>query len=156
MQAILPRLLMPKLNAFSYRLQGYEINPNSRVSSNASISGNIIISVGSGTYIGDRAVLTGGVGNIFIGKNCDISDNVIICSGTHNIGSSSRRAGRGNGKNITIGDGSWIGVGSIILSGVNIGDGCIIGAGSVVNKSVPNNVIAAGNPAKIIKYLDNE
>ena len=47
----------------------------------------------------------------------------------------------------------WIGSGSIILSGVNIGDNAVIGAGSVVTKDVPENMIAVGSPAKVIKSI---
>ena len=56
-------------------------------------------------------------------------------------------------KPITVGDGCWIGAGSIILGGVTIGDGTTIGAGSVVTKSIPSRVVAAGNPARIIRDL---
>ncbi len=55
---------------------------------------------------------------------------------------------------ITIGDDVWIGAGAIVLPGVTIGSGTTIGAGSVVTRSVPSNVVAAGNPARIIRRLD--
>lgn len=54
---------------------------------------------------------------------------------------------------VTIGRNVWIGGGSIILPGVTIGDGTTVGAGSVVTKSLPANVLAVGNPCKIIKHL---
>lgn len=56
-------------------------------------------------------------------------------------------------KPITVGRGCWIGAGAIILGGVTIGDGTVVGAGSVVTKSLPERVVAAGNPAKIIRDL---
>lgn len=52
---------------------------------------------------------------------------------------------------ILIGDEAWIGVGSIVLSGVSIGKGAVIGAGSVVMNDIPDNAIAAGNPARVLK-----
>jgi acetyltransferase-like isoleucine patch superfamily enzyme len=52
---------------------------------------------------------------------------------------------------ITIGDDAWLGYGVIVLDGVGIGDGAVIGAGSVVTRDVPANVIAAGNPARVIR-----
>lgn len=52
---------------------------------------------------------------------------------------------------ITIGSNCWIGAKVTVLAGVNIGDDCIIGAGSVVTKSIPDNSVAVGNPAKVIK-----
>lgn len=55
---------------------------------------------------------------------------------------------------ITIGDDVWIGAGAIILPGITIGSGTTIGAGSVVTKSLPDRVVAAGNPARVIRRLD--
>ena len=55
---------------------------------------------------------------------------------------------------ITIGEDCWIGGGAIICPGVTIGNRCIIGAGSVVTKDIPNDSIAVGNPAKVIKNLN--
>ena len=57
-------------------------------------------------------------------------------------------------KPVYIGKKCWIGEKTIILPGVSVGDGCIIGAGSVVTKDIPNNCMAVGNPAKIIKKWD--
>jgi len=56
---------------------------------------------------------------------------------------------------ITIGKRCWIGAGAIILPGVSIGDGSVVGAGSVVTKSLPERVVAVGNPACIIKSVDD-
>lgn len=55
---------------------------------------------------------------------------------------------------ITIGEDCWIGGGAIICPGVTIGNRCIIGAGSVVTKDIPDDSIAVGNPAKVIKNLN--
>lgn len=55
-----------------------------------------------------------------------------------------------------IGDGTWIGEKVCILSNVSIGEKCIIGAGSVVTKSVPDYCVAVGNPAKVVKYWDDD
>ena len=54
---------------------------------------------------------------------------------------------------ITIGNNVWIGGNATILPGVNIGDNSVIGAGSVVTKDIPSNVLAVGNPCRIIKKL---
>jgi len=55
---------------------------------------------------------------------------------------------------IVIGDNVWLGVNATVLKGVNIGDNSVIGAGSVVTRDIPPNVIAAGNPCKVIKPLE--
>lgn len=59
-------------------------------------------------------------------------------------------------KPITIGEKCWIGAGSIILPGVTIGNGTTVGAGSVVTKSLPARVLALGNPARIVRSVDDE
>lgn len=153
LQRLLPRLLFPLLNVYSYNLQGYKVSKYARVCSTVRMSGNISISINSGSYIGDYTQLTGGEGNISIGQNCDISDQVIICTGTHYVGDSSRRAGTGYGKSVMIGNGVWIGIGAIVLPGVKISDGCIVAAGSVVTSSFPPNTLIAGNPAISKKVL---
>lgn len=85
---------------------------------------------------------------IKIGENVKISENVIIRdSDDHQID----RKGYEKSKPIYIGDHVWIGMGAIILKGVNIGDGAVIGAGSIVNKDVPPNTLCAGCPARVIK-----
>jgi len=59
-------------------------------------------------------------------------------------------------KPIHIKEGAWISSGVIILGGVTIGKNAVVGAGSIVTKNIPNNAIVAGNPAKIIKYIDRK
>ncbi len=57
---------------------------------------------------------------------------------------------------MTIGDNVWIGGSSTVLPGVTIGNNVVIGAGSVVTKDVPDNVIAAGNPCRVIRTITEE
>lgn len=62
----------------------------------------------------------------------------------------------GEPKSITIKDNVWLGVNSIILKGVTIGRNTVIGANSVVVKAIPSNVVASGNPAKVIRKLTSD
>ena len=55
---------------------------------------------------------------------------------------------------VNIGNNVWIGAGAIILPGVSIGDNSVIGAGSVVTKDIPANVVAVGNPCKVLREID--
>nr|WP_285849381.1 DapH/DapD/GlmU-related protein [Niallia taxi] len=61
----------------------------------------------------------------------------------------------GYGIPITVGNDVWIGGSCVILAGITIGDNSIVAAGSVVTKDVPANTVVAGNPAKVIKSIDN-
>lgn len=100
---------------------------------------------------------------ITIGDNSGIGPNVQIYAVTHPVKPQERLTGNSDGDltfwrtssaPVTIGSNVWIGGGSIILPGVTIGDNTTIGAGSVVTKSIPANCLAAGNPCKVIRYLD--
>lgn len=97
-----------------------------------------------------------------IGNNVKIgADTIILDSDAHSLNYLNRRNGsldrpNAHRKPITIEDDVLIGMRCIILKGVTIGAKTIIGSGSVVTKSIPSDCIAAGNPCKVIKYLNNE
>ena len=93
-------------------------------------------------------------GGIYIGDKSLIGHNTVIATINHDINPETRRDLIP--KRVNIGKNVWIGSGSIILPGVSIGDNSIIGAGSVVTKDIPENSIAVGNPAKVIKKIDIE
>lgn len=112
--------------------------------------------------------------NIRLGKNCffnfdcvvldvapvEIGDNfmaatkVQLITATHPLDAPTRISGIEYGKPIKIGHNCWVGAGAIILPGVTIGDNVVVGAGAVVTKDVPSNVVVAGNPARVIRTLD--
>ena len=143
----LPLFRFAKLNAFLFKIQGYNIDPTVRIYSSAQIRGNVKVNIGKYTFIGHETLIIGGDSSISIGNHCDISSRVSIVSGTHEIDMlRNRSAGFGYGKNIIIEDGVWVGFGSVILPGVTIGEKAIIGAGSIVNKDIPRQTIAYGNP----------
>lgn len=89
-----------------------------------------------------------------IGEHCFLGPGVHIYTATHPIDPKERAAGEEFGKRITIGDNVWIGGRAIVNPGVSIGNNVIIGSGAVVTKDVPENAIVAGNPAKVIKRID--
>lgn len=112
------------------------------IGKNAGISGSTIYSIAE-IDIGD---------NCMIGANCKIIDNDF-----HPLDYKKRIENKFTDiskKPIKIGNNCFIGMNSIILKGTIIGNNCVIGAGSVVSGSFPDDVIIAGNPAKIIKNLN--
>ena len=96
------------------------------------------------------------VGKITIGKNAQIAPNVSIYTAGHPIHPDSRNTGYEYGIPVTIGDNVWIGGNAVILPGVTVGNNVVIGAGSIVSKDIPDNVIAAGNPCKVIREITED
>lgn len=96
------------------------------------------------------------VAEVHIGKNCLFAPRVCIFTATHPIDPDARNTGLAYGKPVTIGDNVWIGGNTVINPGVTIGNNVVIGSGSVVTKDIPDNVVAAGNPCKIIKSVKPE
>lgn len=110
------------------------------------------ITVGENFYANFNCVILD-VNKVTIGKNVLLAPNVQINSATHTTDPKPRLKGLELGLPITIGDNVWIGGGSIICPGVTIGSNTTIGAGSVVTKDIPANVVAVGNPCKVIKSV---
>ncbi len=96
------------------------------------------------------------VGKVKIGDNCMLAPNVAIYTAGHPIFPDTRNSTFEYGKEVTIGDNVWIGGNSVVCPGVNIGNNVVIGAGSVVVKDIPDNVIAAGNPCKVIRKITED
>lgn len=108
--------------------------------------------------IGDNVLVTPGVRllaarSITIGNNVMMATDVVISdSDWHGI--YDRTSAPGKGGPIVIGDNAWIGQRAMVCKGVTIGENSIIGAGSIVTRDIPANVIAAGNPAVVVRELD--
>lgn len=96
------------------------------------------------------------VGTVTIGDNVQIAPNVSIYTAGHPIHPDSRNSGYEYGLPITIGDNVWIGGNVIILPGVTIGSNSVIGAGSVVSRDIPDWVVAAGSPCRVIRPITEE
>lgn len=114
------------------------------------------IEVGTGSSIHPGCQLKAYVEPILVGEGVMIAANVAIYSYNHGMAPDQpiRRQPITATAPITIHNDAWIGTGAIILSGVTIGEGAVVGAGAVVTKDVPAGVIAAGNPARVIKQRD--
>jgi maltose O-acetyltransferase len=88
-----------------------------------------------------------------IGSNVLFGPSVQIYTATHPISAAERRLWLESAKPVEIGSDVWIGGGAIICPGVKIGDRTVIGAGSVVTKEIPADVVAAGNPCRVLRSL---
>jgi maltose O-acetyltransferase len=88
-----------------------------------------------------------------IGENVLLGPYVQIYTAYHSTNPETRLTGRELAAPIKIGNNVWIGGGAIICPGVKIGDNTSIGAGSVVVKDIPANVVAVGNPCRVIRHL---
>ncbi len=91
---------------------------------------------------------------VTIGDNCFIGPNVSIYTACHSTDPVERNSRREWAEPVTIGDNVWIGGSVTILPGVTIGNNTTIGAGSVVTKNIPDNVVAVGNPCKVVKQVN--
>ncbi|PLR76404.1 acetyltransferase [Bacillus sp. V3-13] len=111
------------------------------------------IHVGENFYANFDCVILD-VCEVRIGENCFMAPGVHIYTATHPLDPYERIAGTEYGKPVTIGNNVWIGGRAVIAPGVTIGDNAVIAAGAVVVKDVPENTVAGGNPAKIIKAID--
>ena len=93
------------------------------------------------------------VGPVTIGDNCQMAPNVAIYTAGHPIHPDTRNSAYEYGIGVEIGDNVWLGGNCIIMPGVHIGSNSIIGAGSVVTHDIPEWVIAAGNPCRVIREI---
>lgn len=111
------------------------------------------VAIGKGCFI-QQCCTFFGRGGITIGDDVFIGPKVNLITINHDVNPDNRSATCG--RPIVIEDKVWIGIASTILPGVRIGYGAIVGAGSVVTKDVPAMTVVAGNPARIIKTIENK
>ena len=93
--------------------------------------------------------------HIYIGDHTMIGPNVVIATGGHPLLPELRQKGYQYNAPVHIGKNCWIGAGAIIVPGITIGDHSVIGAGSVVTKDIPSNVLAVGNPCKVLREISD-
>lgn len=108
--------------------------------------------IGHDTFINHNAYLMDG-GGITIGHHCFIGPNCGMYTAVHPLIAEERNAGLEQALPITIGDNCWIGADVTILPGVTIGSNVVIGAKSVVTKDIPDNVVAVGNPCRVMRSI---
>lgn len=121
----------------------------------------LAVDLGFNIHMGDRSFVNFNfvaldVAPITIGNDVLIGPNVQLLTPVHPLQPTPRRDKLESAKPITIKDNVWLGGGVIVCPGVTIGENTVVGAGSVVTKNLPANVVAVGNPARVIKELSEE
>ena len=110
------------------------------------------ITVGPRTFVNCGAVMLD-VAPIRIGADVQIGPNVQLLTPTHPVDPQPRRDKLEAALPITLGDNVWLGGGVIVCPGVSIGDNTVVGAGAVVVRDLPANVVAVGNPARVVREI---
>jgi len=110
------------------------------------------IRVGARTFV-NYGLVALDVASIAIGDDVQIGPNVQLLTPTHPVEPDARRAKWEAAEPIAIEGNVWLGGGVIVLPGVTIGENTVVGAGSIVTKDLPPNVVAAGNPARVVRSL---
>ena len=95
-------------------------------------------------------------GPIAFGENCMLGPGVHVYTPTHPLDPEERATGLEFGDPVTVGDDVWIGGRAVITPGVEIGDCAVVAAGAVVVDDVPSRTVVGGNPAEVIREIDDE
>ena len=146
----LPAEMMKEKEALLHDIFG-EVGDNVWLNSPLAAAVGKYVSIGEGTYANMNLTLIDDW-KITIGKNVLIGPNVTICTTGHPI-HPAHRLDEMYSFPVTIGNNVWIGGNVFILPGVTIGENSVIGAGSIVNKDIPANVVAVGNPCKVLREI---
>lgn len=109
---------------------------------------------GSGVYANSNLTLVDD-GHIFVGDKVLFGPNVTVATANHPIDPDLRSRGLQYNKDVYIGENVWIGAGAVLVPGVRIGKNSVIGAGSVVTKDIPDNVVAVGNPCRVLRQISD-
>lgn len=152
---ILPETRCFGIKRLLLRLSGVEIGKNVRICSSAHIIGSGILFIGDNTFIGPHTFIH--VSSlIYIGKNCDISSNVTILNGSHEIDFEGEHiAGKGKSDDVHIGEGTWVCTNATLLGTSNIGNKCIVAASSTTKGQYSDQTLVKGCIAKSFPIVKN-
>jgi maltose O-acetyltransferase len=112
------------------------------------------IRIGARTFVNFNCTMLDGA-PISIGNECLLASGVQLITATHPVDPVARRAAWEQALPVTVADGVWLGAGALVCPGVSIGENTIVGAGSVVTKNLPGGVVAYGNPARVVREIED-
>jgi maltose O-acetyltransferase len=132
-----------------------------QIGQNSIIEPPFYCSYGQNIYVGDHVFLNVlctilDCNEVHIGHHVMIGPNVQIYTAAHVLQAEPRNQGWEEAKPIVIEENVWLGGGAILLPGVRVGRNAVVGAGAVVSRSVPANVVVAGNPARVIREIEQQ
>jgi maltose O-acetyltransferase len=127
-----------------------EIGEDAAIRAPLQIEYGSLLWVGARTFINNDALIID-CAPVRIGSDVQIGPRVQLLTPTHPLDPAVRKTGWEAAEPITIEDGVWLGGGVIVLPGVTIGENTVVGAGSVVSRDLPPNVVAVGNPARVLR-----
>lgn len=105
---------------------------------------------GNGIYANSNLTIVDD-GHVYVGDKVMFGPNVTIATANHPIDAELRGRGLQYNKDVSIGENAWIGAGTVIVPGISVGKNAVIGAGSIVTKDIPDNVVAVGNPCRVLR-----
>lgn len=140
-----------KIKRTLLRAAGYDIGEGTKVV--GPIYSSAELHIGKNCWIGKNFTCNGN-GKVDIGDNCDIGPEVTFQTGGHDIGGAERRAGKGRKFHQSVGKGTWIGGRVTVLGETSIGNACVVAGCACVIKSVSDNVLVGGVPARSIRNLE--
>lgn len=154
---LLPRYVGVRLRVGGLKMAGLQVGSGTVVLGGISLFGRS--RTASGLRIGRDCVISPGcefdlAGPIDVGDRVTLGHQVMLVTGGHRIGPTTKRAAELVPDGIILGDGCWLGARAMVLPGVTVGRGALVAAGAVVAKDVPADTLVAGVPARPIRELD--
>ena len=152
------RQLLDDLNNFDRTNKQDIVRLFGKIGSNFTIRSPFYCDYGCHIFAGDNLYINYDCvildcNRVYLGNNVLLAPKVQIYTGYHPTDPQIRLSGKELAAPITIGDNVWLGGGVIVCPGVSIGNNVTIGAGGVVTKDIPDNVVAVGNPCRVIKTV---
>ena len=149
---LLPYCTALRIRTMLYRLSGIRIGSGSTIKGSMRLWGKQQLTIGKGVTINTPCAICLDA-PVTIGDRVSIGHDVIIVTGSHEIGPHWRRSGALKPYPVVIEEGAWICAGAMILPGVTIGAGSIVAAGAVVTKNVLPDTLVGGSPARVLRTL---